>query len=243
MWQLSNGVRYYPWGSRTVIPDLLGEPVPADRPYAELWVGAHPDEPSVLSDGRPLDKAIEEHPGALLGAAVHEQFGARLPFLMKVLAADQPLSLQAHPTMEQARAGFAAEEAAGVPHDDATRTFKDPFHKPELLLALTTFEALCGFRPVEGSLHCLAKLEVAELKPTIAALARGGLRAVIPHLLAMEPDRRAELVEAVAEAANRFVAAEDPEFINTYTWAARLAATYPGDPGVVISLMCNHLKL
>jgi mannose-6-phosphate isomerase len=243
MWQLSNGVRFYPWGSRTVIPDLLGEAVPVDRPYAELWVGAHPDEPSVLSDGRPLDKAIEQHPDALLGTAVRERFGARLPFLMKVLAAEQPLSLQAHPTTEQAQAGFAAEEAAGVPHDDATRTFKDPFHKPELLLALTTFEALCGFRPVEESLHCLAKLQVPVLKPTIAALARGGLRAAIPQLLALSGQRRTELVEAVAEAASRFVAAHDPEFINTYRWAASLAQTYPGDPGVVISLMCNHLKL
>jgi mannose-6-phosphate isomerase len=243
MWQLSNGVRFYPWGSRTVIPELLGQPVPADRPWAELWVGAHPDEPSVLSNGTPLDKAIEQDPDALLGRGVRERFGERLPFLMKVLAAEQPLSLQAHPTTEQAQAGFVAEEAAGVPHDDATRTFKDPFHKPELLLALTTFEALCGFRPVEESLHCLAKLQVPELKPTIAALARGGLRAAIPQLLALDAARRDELVGAAAEAAARFVAAHDPEFINTYRWAATLAQTYPGDPGVVISLMCNHLKL
>ena len=243
MWQLSNGVRHYPWGSRTVIPDLLGEPVPADRPYAELWIGAHPDEPSMLSDGTPLDKAIQQQPDALLGTAVRERFGDRLPFLMKVLAAEQPLSLQAHPTTEQAQAGYAAEEAAGVPRDDTTRTFKDPFHKPELLLALTTFEALCGFRPVEESLHCLAKLQVSELKPTIAALARGGLRAAIPQLLALSGKRRTALVEAVAETAARFVAAHDPEFINTYRWAASLAETYPGDPGVVISLLCNHLKL
>src|SRR5687768_10537376 len=243
MWQLSNGVRYYPWGSRTVIPDLLGEPVPADRPYAELWVGAHPDEPSVLSDGRPLDKAIQEQPDALLGIAVRERFGIRLPFLMKVLAAERPLSLQAHPTNEQAQAGFAAEEAAGVPRDEPTRTFKDPFHKPELLVALTTFEALCGFRPVEESLHCLAKLQVPELKPTIAALARRGLRAAIPQLLALSGRRRPALVEAVAEAAAGFVAAPDPEFINTYRWAATLAEAYPGDAGVVISLLCNHLKL
>src|SRR3712207_674858 len=175
MWQMSNTVRHYPWGSRTVIPELLAEAAPADKPYAELWMGAHPDAPSVLSDGRPLDKAIQEQPDALLGTRVLERFGARLPFLMKVLAAETPLSLQAHPTMEQAEAGYAAEEAAGVPRDDGTRTFKDPFHKPELLLALTTFEALCGFRPVEESLHCLAKLQVPELKPTIAALARGGL--------------------------------------------------------------------
>jgi mannose-6-phosphate isomerase len=160
-----------------------------------------------------------------------------------VLAAETPLSLQAHPTPAQARAGFEAEEAAGIPRDDPTRTFKDPYHKPELLLALSTFEALCGFRPVEESLHCLAKLQVPELKPTIAALARGGLRAAIPQLLALSGKRRAVLVKTVAETAARFVAAADPEFINTYRWAAALAETYPGDPGVVISLMCNHLKL
>ncbi|HZB19231.1 MAG TPA: mannose-6-phosphate isomerase, class I [Blastococcus sp.] len=243
MWQLQTSVRHYPWGSRTVIPELLGEPHPADRPYAELWVGAHPDEPSVLSDGTPLDKAIERQPEEMLGAEVRARFGDRLPFLMKVLAAERPLSLQAHPTNEQARAGFTAEEAAGVPRDDPKRTFKDPFHKPELILALTEFEALCGFRPVEESLHCLAKLQVPELKPTIAALARGGLRAAIPQLLALTPELRGELVTAVAGAAARFVAAHDPEFINTYRWAASLAQTYPGDPGVVISLLCNHLKL
>jgi mannose-6-phosphate isomerase len=243
MWQINNTVRHYPWGSRTVIPELLGENSPADRPYAELWMGAHPDEPSIRSDGLPLDKAIAAEPDLLLGQAVHERFGARLPFLLKVLAADQPLSLQAHPTNEQAEAGFAAEEAAGVPRDDPTRTFKDPFHKPELLLALTPVEALCGFRPVEESLHCLAKLQVPELKPTIAALARGGLRAAIPQVIALSDERRTALVEAVAEAAAGFVAAHDPEFINTYRWAASLAGTYPGDAGVVISLMCNHLKL
>jgi mannose-6-phosphate isomerase len=243
MWHLTSNVRHYPWGSHTVIPELLGRPAPADQPHAELWMGAHPDLPSALADGRPLDEAITAEPDALLGARVHERFGPRLPFLMKVLAADAPLSLQAHPTIEQAMAGYAAEEAAGIPQSDPTRTFKDPWHKPELLLALTTFEALCGFRPVEESLHCLAKLQLPELKPTIAALARGGLRAAIPQLIAMSGKRRSHLVEVVARRAAQFVAAADPEFINTYRWAARLSEAYPGDPGVVISLMCNHLKL
>ena len=243
LWQLTSAVRFYPWGSRTVIPELLGQPSPAPQPHAELWMGAHPDEPSLLADGRPLDRAIAEEPERLLGAPVVTRFGPRLPFLMKVLAADRPLSLQAHPTMEQAAAGFTAEEAAGIPKDDPTRTFRDPWHKPELLLALTTFEALCGFRPVEESLHCLAKLQLPELKPTIAALARGGLRAAIPQLLALSARRRQSLVRAVADKAAAFVAAHDPEFINTYRWAASLADSYPGDPGVVISLMCNHLRL
>jgi mannose-6-phosphate isomerase len=243
MWQLRSTVRHYDWGSRTVIPELLGEPSPADKPYAELWMGAHPDEPSVLADGTALDKAIATEPDLFLGAAVRERFGDRLPFLMKVLAAEAPLSLQAHPTAAQARAGFDAEEAAGIPRNDPARTFRDPHHKPELLVALTEFEALCGFRPVEESLHCLAKLQVPELKPTIAALARGGLRAVILQLLALSEERVTALVATVAATAARFVAAGDPEFINTYRWAAHLAQTHPGDPGVVISLMCNHLKL
>ena len=243
MWLLTNTVRHYPWGSRTVIPELLGEADPGGQPCAELWLGAHPGGPSVLDDGTPLDKAIAARPDVLLGAPVRERFGDRLPFLMKVLAADRPLSLQAHPTSAQAVVGFAAEEAAGVPRDAPTRTFRDPFHKPELLLALTPFEALCGFRPVGESLHCLAKLQVPELRPTIAALARAGLRAAIPQLIALSAEHRSALVDAVAEAARGFVAAHDPEFINTYRWAAALAETYPADPGVVISLMCNHLKL
>jgi mannose-6-phosphate isomerase len=243
MWQLTNTVRHYPWGSRTVIPELLGLDAPAAEPYAELWIGAHPDAPSRLGDGTGLDAAIAVAPEQLLGPAARERFGNRLPFLMKVLAADSPLSLQAHPTRAQAEAGFAAEEAAGVPKDDPTRTFKDPFHKPEVLLAITPVEALCGFRPVEESLHCLAKLQLAELKPTIAALARGGLRTAIPQLLALSTKRRESLVSAVAAKAASYVAAHDPEFINTYRWAAQLAGTYPGDPGVVISLMCNHLRL
>jgi mannose-6-phosphate isomerase len=243
MWQLSSAVRHYSWGSHTFIPGLLGLQVPADQPYAELWMGAHPDDPSKLPDGQGLDAVIAADPDRLLGPAVTARFGPRLPFLLKVLAADGPLSLQAHPTSEQARAGFAAEEAAGIPRGDPTRTFTDPYHKPELLVALTTFEALCGFRPVEESLHCLAKLQVSELKPTIAALARRGLRAVIPQLLALSDRQRSLLVEAVAVAAARFVAAADPEFINTYRWAVTLANAYPGDPGVVISLLCNHLKL
>jgi mannose-6-phosphate isomerase len=243
MWQLTNTIRHYPWGSRTVIPELLGEASPATEPFAELWMGAHPDAPSRLSDGRGLDAAIAAEPDRLLGPVVRHRFGDRLPFLMKVLAAESPLSLQAHPTTAQAEVGFAAEEAAGIPQDDPTRTFKDRHHKPEILLAITPVEALCGFRPVEESLHCLAKLQLPELKPTIAALARGGLQVAIPQLLALSVRRRESLVTAVSAKAATFVAAHDPEFINTYRWAASLADTYPGDIGVVISLLCNHLTL
>jgi mannose-6-phosphate isomerase len=242
MWQIRSSVRHYDWGHESIIPELLGREADG-RPWAELWMGAHPDEPSLLPDGRGLDAAIAADPEGLLGSAVRRRFGDRLPFLMKVLAAGSPLSLQAHPTKAQAEAGFAAEEEAGVPRQDPTRTYKDANHKPEILCALTPVEALCGFRPVEESLHCLAKLQLPELKPTIAALARGGLKVAVPQLLALSGRRRQSLVAAVAERSAASVAANNPEFVNTYRWAARLADKYPGDPGVVISLMCNHLTL
>src|SRR5688500_418053 len=130
MWQLQNAVRHYPWGSHTVIPELLGEPSPADRPHAELWMGAHPDEPSVRSDGVPLDKAIATEPELLLGPEVLERFGVRLPFLMKVLAAEKPVWLPAHPTAEPAEVGCAAEDAPGRPRADATPSVRYPVRKP-----------------------------------------------------------------------------------------------------------------
>ncbi|MFW8745167.1 type I phosphomannose isomerase catalytic subunit, partial [Mesorhizobium japonicum] len=132
--EITNTPRDYAWGSTTAIARLLGR-APSGRPEAELWLGAHPGSPSRLV-GRE---------GTLLDVV-----DGRLPFLLKVLAAEQPLSLQAHPTPVQAEEGFAREEAAGIPIDAPERNYKDAFHKPELIYALSDpFRALCGFRPVE----------------------------------------------------------------------------------------------
>src|SRR5438105_6428967 len=111
MERLRSALQHYAWGSRTAIAALQGRPGPTPEPEAELWLGAHPASPSALSCiNLGLDRAIVADPAALLGADVLRQFGPRLPFLLKVLAADQPLSLQAHPDSAQAAAGFAAEE-------------------------------------------------------------------------------------------------------------------------------------
>src|SRR4051812_48651939 len=151
---LDGVIRPYAWGSTTAIQNLLG--VPADgEPAAELWFGAHPDDPShVPVHGRALDEVIAADPVAALGADVAARFDGRLPFLIKVLAASSPLSLQVHPNREQARAGFAAEQSSGA----RERNYRDPNHKPELLCALTDFEALCGFRPVRQTLEVLDEL-------------------------------------------------------------------------------------
>src|SRR5689334_20620812 len=152
--RLTNTVRPYAWGSTTAIPDLLGTP-PTGEPQAELWMGAHPGAPSRVDRGAgpvALDAVIEADPAAELGEATVKRFGPRLPFLLKVLAAATPLSVQVHPDLAQAKAGFADEEARGVPLDAPHRTYKDPNHKPEMMVALTPFEGLCGFRrPAEAA--------------------------------------------------------------------------------------------
>lgn len=157
MHRLVNPMRHYGWGSVTAIPAFVGAE-PDGRPVAEMWMSAHPSAPSRLGNasGATLDAAIAAHPKDMLGAEVAERYGARLPFLLKLLAADRPLSLQVHPTAEQAAAGFDREEAAGIPLSAPTRNYKDSRHKPEILFALTPFELLCGFRPPRDVLARLA---------------------------------------------------------------------------------------
>lgn len=147
--RLECGVQRYDWGDPEAIPRILHLDNPEGRPFAELWAGAHPDLPSsaiIDGVGVPLDQLIRELPEALLGARVAARYGA-LPFLLKVLAAVRPLSLQAHPDSAKAKAGFERENRAGVALDAPERNYRDPNDKPELLVAMTDFFALRGFRP------------------------------------------------------------------------------------------------
>ncbi|HUG85901.1 MAG TPA: mannose-6-phosphate isomerase, class I, partial [Euzebya sp.] len=230
----------YDWGSTTAIPALLGVR-PDGGPQAELWIGAHPDSPSVLPDGRSLDLAIAADGLSLLGPDVHDVFGLRLPFLTKVLAASTPLSLQVHPDQRQAAAGFAAEEAAGVARNARQRRYKDPFHKPEMVVALEAFEALCGWRDPAETRRLMAVLDVHHpLWRHLDALLDGdppqALQRAVAWLLTAGSDV-ADLVRAVAAAA----AGRDdrPEFSTT----AELARIHPGDPGVVVALLLNRVTL
>jgi mannose-6-phosphate isomerase len=228
-------IRRYAWGSHTTLAAMQGRPAPTSEPEAELWLGAHPGAPAVLAgSGRSLDQAIAADPEALLGPGIAAAYGPRLPFLLKVLAAAQPLSLQAHPDSAQAAAGFAAEEAAGVPRDAPHRTYTDAAHKPELLVAVEPFDALCGFRAPGISADALAGLDVAALLPAVAALRRpavcDALRAGVSAVLALDP-------AAVAEAASAAAARSGYELV------VELAERYPGDPGVVLALLLNRMTL
>jgi len=241
---LDNPIRPYAWGSATEIPRLLGLE-PTGRPQAELWMGAHPATPSRLRSGGTLVERIEEDPAGELSPVVVRHFGTRLPFLMKIIAAERPLSLQAHPDLEQARAGYAAEQQRGIPLGSPERSYVDPFHKPELVCALTRFEALCGFRAIEATLRLLTRL--AEAAPVLthyvealrARPDRDGLREVVTGLLTVPTDRRRRLVADVVAAC----AAGSAEFPAEYATGVALGEAHPGDPGVVLALLLNRVTL
>jgi mannose-6-phosphate isomerase len=240
---LENPIQNYAWGSRTSLARLLGH-APADRPEAELWIGAHPRAPSRSSDGRSLLELIGSDPAGMLGPAVVRRFESRLPFLLKVLAVEAPLSLQAHPNLQQARAGFAREQALGIPLDAPERTYKDDNHKPELLCALTRFEALSGFRPPLESAALFAELGLAQLD-WVEQLRSAGpepLRAAFSALMTSASEQRAQLAADVAQRCERAAATAGPHAAS-FAWAARLGRAYPGDVGAVASLLLQHLVL
>ncbi|MFJ6622695.1 mannose-6-phosphate isomerase, class I [Kitasatospora sp. NPDC091335] len=255
---LLNPVRRYAWGSPTAIPALTGT-APDGTPQAELWLGAHPSAPSLLTCGddgddgpRQLDRLIAADPDGMLGADTVRRFGPALPFLFKVLAADRALSLQVHPTRAQAEAGYAAEQALGIPLDAPERVFKDRGHKPELICALGDFEALCGFRPAAGTARLLDALGV--LPHWAAALRSRPAEAVLPGLLRAGLDATDGELAAVTEALRRAAAlgdtaasdgpyaVEGPDAASCAAYA-RLADEYPGDRGLLAALLLNHVRL
>ena len=245
MLRLANQTRDYAWGSPTTIPVILGAPATSD-PVAELWMGAHPSAPShaITDDGAvPLDELVRSAPGDLLGPAVHAKFGPALPYLLKVIAADAPLSLQVHPRIDQAESGFDAEESAGVPIDDPRRSYKDRNHKPELLYALTPFEALCGFRPAHEAAGLFAGLDapLADALRDVLLAGADPIRDAVARLLDAALRPSPEEVDEVARACRaRLDTSPDPD---SYRTVVLLAEAYPGDPGVVMSLLLNHLTL
>ncbi|MCB5911165.1 mannose-6-phosphate isomerase, class I [Streptomyces pinistramenti] len=246
--RLVNTVRPYAWGSTTAIPKLLGTE-PTGEPQAEMWMGAHPGAPSRIDRGAglvPLSEVIAAAPEAELGAASVRAFGPRLPFLLKLLAAGSPLSLQVHPDLAQAAEGFADEERRGVLLDAGHRNYKDTQHKPELICALTPFEGLCGFRHPAQAADILEGLDVDDLKPYVDILRAGpedaALREVLTAVLSAEPAAMAETVERAAAAADERSAEGGPHAA-AYAAYASLAHHYPGDPGVLAAMLLHHVQL
>jgi len=202
--------QHYAWGDPEAIPRLLGVE-PDGRPWAEWWLGTHPAGPAHLDDGSLLSSVTGD-----------------LPYLVKLLAAARPLSLQTHPDSLTAAAGFAREDAQGILLDDPRRTYRDPFAKPELIVALTPFEALCGFRPVEATVEMLRTWGIHDLADSLqtnglAATVTALYRRTLPH---------APVVEACKGRG-------EPEA----RLVGDLATKHPDDPSVAVTLLLHHVVL
>ncbi|MCX5056649.1 MULTISPECIES: mannose-6-phosphate isomerase, class I [unclassified Streptomyces] len=235
--RLDNTIRPYAWGSTAAIPTLLGVE-PSGEPQAEMWMGAHLGAPSRTERGT-LVEIVDADPEKELGPAAVAKFGPRLPFLLKILAAGGPLSLQVHPNLAQAKEGYEDEERRGIPVDAPHRNYKDANHKPELICALTEFDGLCGFRDPLQAADLLAGLGVDSLKPYVDLLHAhpedAALREVLTAVLTADPEEMRHTVAAAAAACTRLG--------GRYAPYADIAHHYPGDPGVIAAMLLNHVRL
>jgi mannose-6-phosphate isomerase len=247
---LRGAVRTYAWGSHTAIAEFTGRPSPTAHPEAELWLGAHPADPALL-EGEHGEKSlldvINADPEGQLGAATCERFDDALPFLAKVLAADEPLSLQAHPSAQQAEEGFAREERLGIPISSPIRNYRDRSHKPELIVAVGPFEALAGFRPVQRSIDYLRALAVPELDPYVGLLSgqadADGLRALFTTWITAPQATLDVLVPAALDGAVNYLQSGETEFASEAKSALELGERYPSDAGVLAAMLLNRISL
>ncbi|EOY5458379.1 mannose-6-phosphate isomerase [Cronobacter turicensis] len=241
MQKLINSVQNYAWGSKTALTELYGVASPEGLPMAELWMGAHPKSSSKIQDDqgrtRALREVIDADKTALLGALVAERFG-ELPFLFKVLCADQPLSIQVHPNKQASEEGFARENAAGIPLDAAERNYKDPNHKPELVFALTPFLAMNAFREFSEIVSLLQPVAGAHtaIAHFLAEPNADRLRDLFAGLLNMQGEEKSRALAVLKST----VASQQGEPWDTIRFIAQF---YPDDSGLFSPLLLNVVKL
>ena len=231
---LTNTPRDYAWGSTTLIAELEGR-TPTGAPEAEVWFGDHPGHPARVPDGRTLGEW-------LASADAPEGTPERLPYLLKILAAGSPLSIQAHPSKAQAEEGFAREEAAGTPRDAATRTYRDANHKPEIIVALSDrFLALAGLRELAATRRLLDAVgeATAPLRAVLDSHPDDADALAAALIWILSPAAGAQVSEIIAAATD---AASD-EFGDELELVRHLQSHYPGDPGIVVAMLLNLVIL
>ncbi|MDR0848849.1 MAG: mannose-6-phosphate isomerase, class I [Propionibacteriaceae bacterium] len=241
MLALTGQIRDYAWGSPTAIPALLGAE-PTGEPQAEYWLGAHPLAPSTVNDVD-LGTVLQDHP-EWIGDRTYRAFGDRFPLLLKLLAAERPLSLQAHPNREQAEAGFARENQARIALDSPVRVYHDDWPKPELLVALTPFDALCGFRNPHHTLALFEALGLgADLSSVIGPLgSRRGSAAFAEVFLDILSQDHPEYVNEVLHEAHRH-RDDDSEVGEFARTALDLDVYFPHQPSILAALLLNRVHL
>ena len=264
MYRIDGVLQHFAWGDTKAIAEVRGVD-PSGRPEAEFWLGAHPNAPSRVVFGDPsidhggieddtltLDALIDRDPAAHLGPVVAERFDG-LPFLLKLLAAAEPLSIQAHPDGQQAIDGFERENRLGIAVSAPNRSYRDERHKPELICAITRFEAKCGLRELGATRRLLSLFTDRRVEPLRSLLAGDTAEDALRWLLTAAPEQSAAVVDGVVNDCRRLVAEIDnasddgchpaSEFEPDIRWTIEINRRYSGDPGVVVALLLNHIVL
>jgi len=240
---LKNSAQQYVWGdTQGITPFVEAHPVPG-YPIGEVWMGSHERAPSKLifnNSELALDRLIRQDPTYWLGDHISTKYDD-LPFLFKVLAAGSPLSLQVHPNLEQAEIGFSREEAAGIGRLTPERTFKDPHHKPELAVALTSFKALAGFRPIEEICYLLGH-RLCDLLDFVGK-DRSELRSLIRRLFRIRGEEYSAFETELNYRAKQLMYSKQEAVRDAAHWVLELQSRYPGDPGQFAPLFLDLLQL
>ncbi|MBM6400692.1 mannose-6-phosphate isomerase, class I [Phycicoccus sonneratiae] len=225
------------WGSHVSIASLQGREIPSPEPESELWMGAHEEGPSGTDrPGAPtLAEVVAADPEAELGTTCVERYGPRLPFLLKVLAPGRAISIQAHPTAEQARS-LRAETGDDV--------YVDDWAKPELLLAIAPFEVFVGLRAIEEVTDLVTRLRVPRLDALLAEASRADdpVHALLALVLATPDDEVAELARSVVAACVR-LEGRGGALGDASAAVVRIAEEHPDDIGLVVLLLMHHRVL
>lgn len=239
IFSLKNQIQNYAWGSREILGRMRGVPVPTEQPEAEVWVGAHPAAPSRATvDGAesPLNELIVENPSRFLRP---DRTSDWFPFLFKILAIDAPLSIQVHPTPEQAIAGFEDEQARGIAIDAPYRNYKDRYSKPETVIALSPMRVLTGVRPVE-QLKTLAAAfgaawldERAELSP----------KQLLTEIIRLPEETASAAVQHLVDTAAGLLGASNDVVADAAELVRIVDGKYPGDRGLLVAFVMNLVHL
>ena len=239
IFSLKNQIQNYAWGSREILGRMRGVPVPTEQPEAEVWVGAHPAAPSRATvDGAesPLNELIVENPSRFLRP---DRTSDWFPFLFKILAIDAPLSIQVHPTPEQAIAGFEDEQARGIAIDAPYRNYKDRYSKPETVIALSPMRVLTGVRPVEQ----LKTLAAAFGAAWLAERAELSPKQLLTEIIRLPEETASAAVQHLVDTAPGLLGASNDVVADAAELVRIVDGRYPGDRGLLVAFMMNLVHL
>ena len=235
---LSPNIQHYHWGDYSFIPELQGRPK-GDQPEAELWMGAHPTSPSrTVESDRGLDDIISTEPQNTLGPQAGD-FQNELPFIMKILAIREPLSIQVHPNAKQAEEGFTSAQSSLT----GAQSYSSPRGKEEVVCALTETDLKFGFREV-NEIHAIIDAaghsELSWLKESLSEeTPNESLKETIQRILSTDSDTIRSITSTVLSSDMSATVINEKEMLHF----TDLSETYPADSGLLLFLLMNFVTL